>query len=51
MSLVEVMWEVHQVVGGGIRGGVHWAMGVWREVHRDLGCGGLVGSASGCKWR
>jgi hypothetical protein len=39
MPLVEVRWEVHRVVGGGVRQGVHWAVGVWREVNRDLRAG------------
>nr|XP_020008393.1 glycine-rich cell wall structural protein 1-like [Castor canadensis] len=49
MPLVEVRWEVHRVVGSGVRQGVHWAVGVWREVHQDLSVGGLVGGASGCR--
>jgi hypothetical protein len=49
-AAVEVRQEVHRLVGGGVRQGVHWAVGVWREEHPDLRGGGLVGGDSGCKW-
>jgi hypothetical protein len=39
MPVVEDRQEVHQLVGGGVRQGVHWAVGVWRDVHLDLRAG------------
>jgi hypothetical protein len=37
--------------GSGVQCVGLWLAGVWRDVHRDLHGGGLVGGAYGCKWR